>query len=694
MLLTDYEALASSPPNMPMKILLQFALCACLLQISLSVKYQEYILAPSSRTVFPRTINAVRGNVTDSDNILRKDTGTTRFAGADSSITLDFGLNVAGRISFSVDSVSRDQGNIPSVGLTYSESSLWISSQMSDGTGNGVNDVPFVFDIESPGMFTVPQEFLRGGFRYLTITLQTPGTVGITDVWLNFTAMPHFENMRAYTGYFHSDDELLNRIWYAGAYTNQLCTISPSEGDALVQGGIVPPGESAAPPGITFLNTTITKGTSAVVDGAKRDRLVWPGDFTVAFPAIAVSTYDLISIANGLDSLFAEQTPAGQLPYAGFPYPTPPGSFSFTYHMYSLMDVYNYYLWSGDLEYLKGKWDGWKKGAAWSLGTVDQTGLMNVTSSADWLRFYLGGHAIEANAILYATLQRGIQLAEAVNDHSVIEDYKNNMTVIKAAANARLWDASVGMFRDNDTSTLLPQDGNVWSILSGIFQNTSQALSIANYLENRWTAYGAVAVEAADAISPFITSLELEAHFSLNNSAAGLELLRRQWGFMLNDPRMTNSTFIEGYSANGTLHYPPYPNDARISYAHGWATGPTYTLTTYVAGIQLTGPAGKTWMIQPQPGNLTEVEGGLSTNLGKFSVAYTVSPNSFAMQFETPVGTSGSVMIPTFGKTVSYSIKHLNDNKVVGDEKKLVGEFFVEQDSLEGGSYQVEANYF
>lgn len=73
--------------------------------------------------------------------------------------------------------------------------------------------------------------------------------------------------------------------------------------------------------------------------------------------------------------------------------------------------------------------------------------------------------------------------------------------------------------------------------------------------------------------------MELDAHFAINNSAVGLELIRRQWGYMMDDPRMTNSTFIEGYSADGTLHYPPYANDARISYAHGWATGPTYTLT-------------------------------------------------------------------------------------------------------------------
>ena len=78
------------------------------------------------------------------------------------------------------------------------------------------------------------------------------------------------------------------RIWYAGAYTNQLCTITPSEGNALAEVGIVPPGESTAPPGVSYLNTTLTNGTSTVVDGAKRDRLVWPGDYVSLLVPIIV----------------------------------------------------------------------------------------------------------------------------------------------------------------------------------------------------------------------------------------------------------------------------------------------------------------------------------------------------------------------------------------------------------------------
>ena len=69
-------------------------------------------------------------------------------------------------------------------------------------------------------------------------------------------------------------------MWYAGAYTNQICTIPPDTGNALVHLG--EPGYSStddqSPVNVTWYNNyTITKGTSVLVDGAKRDRLVWAG---------------------------------------------------------------------------------------------------------------------------------------------------------------------------------------------------------------------------------------------------------------------------------------------------------------------------------------------------------------------------------------------------------------------------------
>lgn len=202
------------------------------------------------------------------------------------------------------------------------------------------------------------------------------------------------------------------------------------------------------------------------------------------------------------------------------------------------------------------------------------------------------------------------------------------------------------MYIDNETTTLMPQDGNSWAVVSNITLNSSQIESISTNLADRWTPYGAPAPEAADAISPFISGFELQTHFLADNTTNALGLMRLQWGFMLDDPRMTNSTFIEGYSTTGVLHYAPYLNDARISHAHGWATGPTSSLTFYVAGIQLLSAGGKTWRIAPSLGDLTIADAGFSTGVGFFSAKTQVANGGFQIDFETPEGTSGEVKIP------------------------------------------------
>jgi hypothetical protein len=123
-----------------------------------------------------------------------------------------------------------------------------------------------------------------------------------------------------------------------------LCTIDPTHGNALVHLGVINSTMTNVPPQTWYNNYTITNGSSALVDGAKRDRLVWAGDMSIAVPGIAVSTNDLISIRNSLDSLFnVQNTSTGQLPYAGVPFPS---ILSFTYHLYTLIGVADFYLYS------------------------------------------------------------------------------------------------------------------------------------------------------------------------------------------------------------------------------------------------------------------------------------------------------------------------------------------------------------
>jgi hypothetical protein len=321
----------------------------------------------------------------------------------------------------------------------------------------------------------------------------------------------------------------------------------------------------------------------------------------------------------------------------------------FWQHLYSLIGVADYYLYSGDMDYLRGKWDQWKFGLEFSLSFVDATGMMNVTSPNDWLRFGMGGHNIEANSIFYYTIQQGIKLGEALGEgNNLLDSWAQKAAGIKSSANRLLWDDDAGLYRDNETTRLHPQDGNSWAVVSNLVDSKDKMVRISSGLAARWGPYGAPAVEAADAVSPFISGFELQMHLLAGNASAALDLMRLEWGFMLSDSRMTNSTFIEGYSFDGSLHYAPYTNDPRVSHAHGWATGPTSTLTFYFAGIKLLSAGGRTWEISPSLGGLKNIDSGFSTNLGGFSSQVSASDDGSisSLKVTTPSGTIGTVKLP------------------------------------------------
>jgi len=176
-----------------------------------AVPYSEYILAPASRTVYPASVYKVNGTVTGAESLFQA-SGSAVFNGV-SSVTFDYGKNIAGVVSVTVGSSSSPDAFI---GLTYTESSVWINGHGSDATGDaGLDEVLWLPVGNGPGTYTVERWHERGAFKYLSLVSNTTASVEVTSVSTNFTAAP-VQDLRAYRGYFHSDDELLNRIWYAG----------------------------------------------------------------------------------------------------------------------------------------------------------------------------------------------------------------------------------------------------------------------------------------------------------------------------------------------------------------------------------------------------------------------------------------------------------------------------------------------
>ena len=46
---------------------------------------------------------------------------------------------------------------------------------------------------------------------------------------------------------------------------------------------------------------------------------------------------------------------------------------------------------------------------------------------------------------------------------------------------------------------------------------------------------------------------QLQAHFEAGNDAIAMDLLRREWGYMLYTNLSVQSTLLEGFTANGSL---------------------------------------------------------------------------------------------------------------------------------------------
>jgi len=172
-------------------------------------------------------------------------------------------------------------------------------------------------------------------------------------------------------------------------------------------------------PAVGWLNNaTLGVAGPIIVDGAKRDRAVWPGDMGIAVPTQFVSTYDLLPTKNALATQFSAINPkTGALPESGAFMscffllsslmltiaitPGPPLSQlgSDTYHCHTVIGVHNYWLFSGDIDFVQTLWPNYTLAIGYLAGRVDSSGLVKVLGTRDWARLGQSGHNAATNAL-------------------------------------------------------------------------------------------------------------------------------------------------------------------------------------------------------------------------------------------------------------------------------------------------------
>lgn len=644
--------------------------------------WDAFNYSPASRTVQPVAVFTTSGTVQNPAAVLSG--SPTGLVGTGSSLTLDFGKEVGGFVTLRFGTFN---ATVRGVGLTFTESSLDVSTQHSDNS-NGLTNIEPVITHYAPSGGTIstastdgwsgvgssaPGSLLRGGFRYLTIVNEGTGSLVLTGVSVGFSPAPGLEDPSAYPNYFYSNDALINRVWYAGAYTVQMDTISADAGRA----NPVPP--AGAPPLIGWDNSALAgaAGTSILVDGAKRDRSVWPGDMGMQIPTDLASLGDWQTVKNSLQLMYDLEQPSGQLPYSG-----PVLSFygSDSYHMWTLVSSALYYKISGDRAWLDANWSKYKAAVAFVTNKIGADHLFNGTANGDWARTDAGGRNIELESLCYRVLTQSAALARVENDADpAAAAWAQQAADLKDAVNSGgFWDPDRSLYRDKTSgngANLYPQDGNSLAAWFGL-ATPDRARGISGALTSNWTSIGAKTPEkSATSIHPFPGSMEVQAHFAANDDQRGLDLIRAEWGYMLDAPQGTASTFWEGYKTDGSSDYtdtgPGFRPGAYMSMAHGWATGPTSALTFYVLGID-PGPVDEsTYDLVPHPGDLHHVEGQLDTAGGPVRLAYDVDQDAgtFTARYTASDGVLQTISLPTYSSAFIVQL----DGDVVWDGTRATG---------------------
>lgn len=409
-----------------------------------------------------------------------------------------------------------------------------------------------------------------------------------------------------------------------------------------------------------------TNKHSVCLDGPKRDRLIWTGDFTHTLRTVLASTNRTDFIQGFFQNTFEWQLDAG--PGAGlvatdaplgassaYKEGYVPSFYPFVDYQIFVLDVVGQYYWySGDIAILRDYWSNITKLAAAVLAEVDPVTNLAGGDAGDFY-FLAQGYfnATAPSALLHLSLQRLAGVATALNDSSAAALYTSTASNLSMAINARLWSDSIGTYSnallDPNNYTLA---ATAFPILAGV-ANTSQATSAISKLSTLFHSIGykdssAVPSTNFTQLSPNIQGFLLEAlfvaHLNLNVAADVVvpiiaNLLDVFWPKMLNQNQ---------YYTGATWEY-LYPDgspgiDLYTSLSHPWGSAPTYVLSSYVLGVRPLEPGYKIWVFEPVlmlELGLQWAEGRVPTPHGTIEARWEIADGNVRMTVKGPSGTSG-----------------------------------------------------
>ena len=402
-------------------------------------------------------------------------------------------------------------------------------------------------------------------YRYVYVAPEAGVEVG--DVAMLYEYAPV-----EYRGSFRCSDPELNRIWDVGAYTMHLTT------------------------------------REFFIDGIKRDRWVWSGD--------AVQSY-LMNYYLFFDSPTVKRTTRllrGKDPV------TAHINTIMDYTLYWFNGIYDYYLYTGDKEFVKEIYPKMQSLMEYVLGRTNKDGMLEGMTGdwvfVDWADFPMSKQgALSFEQVLFCKSLETMKLcADIVGDTADAGRYSKLAGELRAKLMPVFWDESrqalVHNVENGRKSDQVNKFANMFAINYGFFDEPTAKSVMENVMLNP---------EVPAITTPYMRFYELESLCSRGMQEQVLKEMKDYWGGML---REGATSFWEKYvpTDSGTQHLAMYGRPYGKSLCHAWGASPIYLLGKYYLGVVPVKPGYEEFSITPVLGGLKWMEGSVPTPDGDISV--------------------------------------------------------------------------
>ena len=346
------------------------------------------------------------------------------------------------------------------------------------------------------------------------------------------------------------------------------------------------------------------------IDGIKRDRWVWSGDAYQSYLMNYYLYFDTETVKRTSYALRGKDPVTGHI------------NTIMDYTFYWFLGIYDYYLYTGDKNFIAQNYDRMKSLMDYVLARRNKDGLME-WMPGDWIFIDWAaglskkGEVSFEQLLLARSLQTMAICAELANDESAATQYKQLANDMRDKLFRFYWNAQ--------------QQALVHSRING--QQTNNITRYANMFAiffDYFTAAQKQAVKSSVLLNsnvpqittPYMRFYELEALCALGEQSYVLNEMKSYWGGML---QLGATSFWEEYNPakNGEEHLSMYGRKFGKSLCHAWGASPLYLLGKYYLGVQPTAPGYSRYSIIPNLGGLEWMQGKVPTPQGEIELKVT-----------------------------------------------------------------------